>query len=321
MIRVARHHRSGYVLPMTLVLVALAGVVLEMASRRSLGAATDAIDAETALQIKWTRRSCAKTVPPLAERILSDVEAEYTRPVASHRLTITLNDLPVELVISDEQAKANVNALYERLGKERTTHQLQRLTASTPAPGIPSGGNRRSATANHYSRNHSGVSQLLLRPTHLDGRRQQGGPLPLFGSHDQVFQGATPRNLAIGSTSEPPLGHAITCWGDGKLNYRRAPVETIIAVCQPELSFAKAQELGELRAEQPGLGLSELLRRLELKQGQLRAIRNRLTGRSGCWSLWIAIHDDRREWFRLNILEQQQNNNGSTTEHQVRFDW
>lgn len=307
--------RAGYVLPMTLVLITLAGIVLATASRRSLQAATEARDAEAALRCRWIQTSCAEVVPPRASYLFEVAEtAEKAHPI-SLSYTLTLGTLPVRIVLSDEHAKVNANTLYHAVGPERTTHQLRRLltdqTDATP-PGYH---------ADAIEPTNEPLARLRLRPTPRADRARATTAVPVFGSYDQLFEGASPRQLAFPYAGLAPLSRSITCWSDGRISFRRASAEVIAVACHRALPLDKAIELVAARTEEPGLGLDDILDRLDLDEDQKQTVRDRLTDRSDYWSMWTAIDSGRRTRYRLDVLDRSEQPEARAGVRRVRFTW
>ena len=67
------------------------------------------------------------------------------------------------------------------------------------------------------------------------GGSSQSKSLPLAVlSYGQVFEDALPQQL-IGAEPSSGLAAAVTCWGDGKVNLRRAPDAVIEQACQNDV--------------------------------------------------------------------------------------
>src|SRR4051812_5359020 len=103
----------GYVLLLTLLMLAVAAAALAGACRTALRKAVLAARAQEDLQRRWGVVSCRAALLPKAERVLA---SSPDRTAAEARLDVTLGGRPITLVFGDEQAKANVSLLYA-LGK------------------------------------------------------------------------------------------------------------------------------------------------------------------------------------------------------------
>ncbi len=135
----------GFALVTTLLLLTLAAVVLADISRRSMKNAATAVENEEQLQRKWAMASIRSAVLPRAERIIAGAEGRLDDddnddddpPLQKTKTTITimpkviaelkLNDTKYELVISDEQAKANLNVVINGSSKEVAAKTVRRL--------------------------------------------------------------------------------------------------------------------------------------------------------------------------------------------------
>ena len=106
--------RRGYVLVSTLLLLALAGLAMVSASRRALNRIMESRQAELELQQRWGTISLQATLLAGAETILTRAERNARESLVSHSLRLSLNGRAVRVLISDEQAKANVNTLLSR---------------------------------------------------------------------------------------------------------------------------------------------------------------------------------------------------------------
>src|SRR5262245_42848669 len=106
--------RPGYILVVTLALLVLSATVMvsvgRLALRETLRARSEAGD----LQRRWGSASIRVAVLPFAERILLTAEAAQKRPMPQLAERINLGGQSFDIIIGDEQAKANVNAMLDR---------------------------------------------------------------------------------------------------------------------------------------------------------------------------------------------------------------
>ena len=105
--------RQGYVLLMTLALLVMSSTLLVTVGRIAVSHAASASVAQETLQRKWGTITCRNAVLPFAEPILLHVEADANVPMPQLRVKIHLTDQEFNLIIGDEQAKANVNAMLD----------------------------------------------------------------------------------------------------------------------------------------------------------------------------------------------------------------
>ena len=112
-------HRRGYILLTTLALLVLSSTLLVTLARATIQRSAEARQAQQDLQRRWGEISCQRALLPHAESILVNQEKLHQRAFPSYRATIQLGPQLFDLRISDEQSKANVNALLDLTDKPR----------------------------------------------------------------------------------------------------------------------------------------------------------------------------------------------------------
>ncbi len=275
--------QRGYILLMTLLLLAVAGIALAGASRTSLDKALRAKEAQRTLQRRWGILSCHAAFLARAEDLLNQAQEQSGEPVSRVRVRLTLGQQEFEVVVADEQAKMNANWLYEQRGRERTETSVRKL-AGLSGDGI----------------------RVRLTPTPQPEPQEGQSPeqqLPALGSFAQIFPSATPTQL-IGTPHRPEAAASayVTLWGSGKLNFRRATRPVLKQVCQGLLIDNQIEDLISTRRDTPDLSLNEALNQLALTKEKKDQLEPLLTDQSGCHSLWITVHDGYRSWHRLDVL-------------------
>jgi hypothetical protein len=233
---------------------------------------------------------------PLAERLLQDGPTDGGRPGAPVSLEVTLGGVEFLLCVSDEQAKANVNVLAHRLGRDVAADCIADLLG--PCRRAP---------------------VVELRPARPPVRAVSKVPAN-YGSLDQVFaRYQKPSELmATGSDEPAPLDY-VTCWGSGKLNVRRADESVIRHVTSGLLTDEQVHKLVELRElatsteltglagstdlpkRPPGFDLQTALKRVALPADRSRPVLDVLTEGSSCHSLWVTARGATRNWYRLYV--------------------
>jgi len=271
-----RRTNSGFVLLVTILVVALAAVALVAAGRYSSSQAITAVRAARDLQRRWAATSLQGTLLPLAEQLLADAQQQFDDPQVSVRLTITLSAKDYELVIGDEQAKVNVNALHPQLDRVEADLQIRQLLSGLAGDLV--------IDLRPYQPPLIGSAKLL--------------PLASFG---QVFEQPSPQAL-IGSDLETDGAAAnITCWGDGRLNFRRASRAALLALCIPTLDDRKIDQLLLARSDNPEISLAAALEAIELEDEDRDRLTRILTDTSRCHSLWAIHRDSQRAWYYLAV--------------------
>lgn len=241
--------RRGHILPMTLAILALASVALARACRvgveDALAAAREAQD----LQRRWGVLSCRDTFLPAAGAILSRREQQARLPTASLQTSILLGSMQFGLRFGDELAKASLNAIHGRGGAAATE-----------------------AAARAAARAAGTTLTVRLRPL-----RTSSSPRP-FRAFGQVFDESAAMSAAplLAATAD------LTCFGNGKLNWRRAAPAALAAIIPDDRDLAR--QLQALQAAAPQTNPEQALR---LTGKKANIVQDRLTSSSACQSLWI----------------------------------
>lgn len=285
-----RHHRRqrGYVLLLTLVVLMLAATVMAAMARRSFSRALSAERAAQELQRRWGVLSCQQVVLPDAERVLRSTERLSGRPVSSVRHTVTLGQQAFELVLSDEQAKLNVNALLRQRGRTEAERIVREVLRGGGGGGSAGGETvRLSIDSGRRASVESEVDDPDDRPLH---------------TLSEVFPSASPGAL-IGATAGPSLTADVTCWSTGELNFRRASVAALRQFCSPAVDALELRKLLDAREKSPNLRASDALDRLQLTDDARDSLELRLVDESQCHSLWIVARTRQRAWYHLFVTD------------------
>jgi len=265
----------------TLALLVLAATLMVLVGRATLRRAGAAREAADDLQRRWGATSCRLAVMPAIESVLVDQQRKLNGPVAVHRARLRLGEQTFDLVLADEQAKANLNVLLDE-GDLRTieTRMRETLTGTgigqrvrlRPGPTIVStvhaaGGEGRNTSTAPTTR--------PLLPQRVTG----------FG---QIFDDVPPSQLIDASDW-------VTCWGNGLVNARRAPPAALKLATS--LSGVEIAALLRLREGPTPGGL--------LKSANIRPRPGlHLAEGSACHSLWIVARSRRREWHYFSVLDE-----------------
>jgi len=310
------HRHRGYVLVMVLALLVISTTLLVAVSRVAGRGALAARFAQEDLQRRWGVASSRKAILPYIEQILTALEQERHRPASNYTLTVKLGSQTFELILADEQAKANVNAILEASDQTRAETRLRQSLSGT-------GLNNR----------------IKLRPTvgpvieMIDHPEATTKPTPAtapsnasnishpqtltVGAWGQVFDGVAPAQLIRPSpgSRRAPLD-ILTCWGNGAVNVRRT---TDSAMTLAAGSSVNGVLIGQLidardalfsnRAQDIFLGQSpaDKLKDLMTKAaGASLAAKGNfgLVEGSKCHSLWIITRTGRRDGYDLFVSDE-----------------
>lgn len=175
--------RRGAVLLLVLLVIVVLAPQLAGAAHRAINEDATSKELHRDLQHRWAQVSIADAV------ISSDPYGEGAEVPGRFTFTVMLGDLDCNAVISDEQAKANLNTLLDRVSVNRIQTNLRRMTDSG--------------------------SSLRIRP--LAGRDLTRKIV----TYAQVFAENDPSKL-FGQGEGSGLCDHFTLWGDGRLNVTRA---------------------------------------------------------------------------------------------------
>ena len=243
---------------MTLLMLALAVIALAGVCRLSLHKINRARVEVGLLQERWAVASCRGTLLPRAMTVLAARERQGGKPIASTTRLLTLNNHQYELTFADEQAKPNLTAMGangDRAAIERFVRGLARETDLT----------------------------VDLRPT-LRSREVKGDMSPAYESFGQVFNCAPPRQIQAVSVG-------FTCWGDHRLNWRRASPAALAAVCGKVVDPRALKAIVSAQSLDAMMSLEKALAPLQLSQKKRETLDALLSDGSVCHSLWIVPLD------------------------------
>ena len=275
-------------------------------ARRSHYAILEANRSEQNLQREWLSRS-AESILPEAERILTQNSKIDSRPSDNFVLRYELGNQQVSLKLSDEQAKANINALWERFDPAVVRSTTQTLAAST-----------------------SFSEELNLRPLGTFEVVAAGSRAdwPVFGAYEQLFHpDALPSELN-GTFINASVIDVITLWGDGRIRVERADPAVLHAVLFPLLSPSQIQQLSDVtrhpvseNSEAPDSpNTTNIISGggLELTDRQQELLPKLITDESQCFSVHLRFDDGRRVRSTLAV---RQNDPQSESLYITRFNW
>jgi hypothetical protein len=287
---------------MTLGLLVLAATLLVGIGRASIAHALLARTEQAELQRRWGAVSCRNSVLANTNDILTIQERMRNHPIPVLRETVVLGGDRYTLIVSDEQAKANVNSMLERSDKSGAEGRIR---------GAVSG---------------SGLGNLImLRPEPIPLREGQpasrpseyAGPPPWVTSFGQVFNSVGPERLIAGSGVRP--AEQLTCWGNGAINVMRVSEGALKLAATPAMTNIEAGRLIEVRnaafetrirpklmtggnAPAPGLDAASTLLTQAKVDPKVR-LKVGFTAKSTCFSLWVVTQDARRTWYRLYVID------------------
>jgi type II secretory pathway pseudopilin PulG len=304
--------KRGFVLLMVLVAIMIVGVALTATARKSLLASLAAIDEQKTMQRRWGMFSCQRTLLPAASGIfeVSDQKSKKQRgkqiafpAVIEDR--IVLGGQAIDLLLADEDAKANLNAIYDAGGTQECEITLNRLTGAMDSRSVRLLPNRVSQKNLAFERQKSGES--ILGENTSSKEASQVNDAPAFRSWGEVFDLIKVNRFAGDDRQVAKMTKNVTIFGSGRLNVFRASDDAVLAVCN-----CVAQE---------GLSKRVLLKIRETFLGEIRLILERsvtnskdreglialLSSSSSSFSLWMEATDKNSRQQRLAIQAMDEN--------------
>jgi len=268
--------KSGFVLLVVLVVLAIAATVLAATARRCGSRAMAAGEMAREIQLRWGTISLKNLCLNSAGSLLNSTTAD-DGPARRIGKSLDLGGVRFQLVIADEGAKANVNLL----AAQKTIGDLEPALMDLQADC------RR-------------VLPVVLRPVAPAGGRISALPMRYI-SLSQVLGFKHPAELIDPQSQEPSASDRLTCWGNGLVNFKTAPRQILRAVAGEVLSEGYIEKLRKLVAQKPTCSLAEAIKHLELNDDRAKKVRDLLTDRSSCFSLWVIADDGSRTWHRLYV--------------------
>jgi|GEM_PF-3150394 len=279
-------HRSAYALLVTLVMLALLGVIIGQLARRSADQALQARAAEDSLRQRWAKLTCQRTLLADAPRRFDARETNWLasmgkegesggavtpRPAWFEVLELELTGVRVWLRIEDEQTKINLNERLRAdpdaaLSPERVVSEWL-LPARAADPRL---------TRPQF------VSALGLQPLETWAQVVPGRSPP------QLLEIQHPEELLITALGET-VTQRLTLWGSGSLNFHRVHDQALRNRLSDAVAPATIDALLVIRREEPGLDLRSLIDNATSdRQEDRAALQEALTSRSNCYSMWLA---------------------------------
>lgn len=187
--------------------------------------------------------------------------------------TISIGGVKLNLVIADEDAKVNLNALYDRA--DRLSCE-QAIGDQVPL---------------------SAQRAIDLRP-----RRPSGSSADrAFASWGEIFD----YPVLVQSEGDlrvlAEMTRELSLWGTGRLNVWRASEDSIVAVCRDVVQDGLAQRLAERVRTAKIRNIELLLRQIVSNEAHRRELNARLSDSSSTVSLWIEATDSFTRRQQLSV--------------------
>lgn len=297
-------NRQGVVLLIAMACIVIGGVAMVGVTRQSLRSAVDSIDAERELQHRWgvisTQYSLLKGASTLFDRLdkqarLAGRDAPYPSTIRSY---VMLGGVRFDAVLSDENAKLDVNYAYHSGGKPRAGQlvtKLNRVAGLTVRlmPEVPS--------ANRITSRPTGAVAPTGADTDGDEDDETPPPPPAFRHWGEVFDLARSNSMGLGAKLLPTATRQITCWGRGQLNIHRATDPVIEETCRLVVGPGVAQRLIRDYRENPLRSIRRIALDMEVGEQEAIELARRLGNQSNSFSLWLTVTSPygKEHWFAV----------------------
>ena len=269
--------RPGYVLVLTLGLLALAAISLSGLARYSLSCASSAREAADELQRRWGLYGARLVLFEHAAEIMEAQVRPEQRNVppwpkpANVSTSYQLGSQSFTVTLSDEDAKVDLNTLQVRKS-DRLLPAIRRLSQSVRG------------------------GDLMIRLTPQRDTRQP------FASWGQLFDLTRGTTANLGAADRLALAtQTMTCWGSGRLNLRTASDAAVREIASLALPAKEVGELLSHRKNWGGESVDGLLSQLDLRRPQLLAATRLFSAESNHYAMWLQVDGGQRSWSYLYV--------------------
>lgn len=290
----------GYVLVMTLLLLALAAVALAGVTAESHRRAIEALTAQDNLQQRWGAISCHQALLPLAADILESARNQADKPPSRVNARVLLGGVGFRLVFADEQAKANISLLTQRLNGPLLRETINSLIGPgatfslSPSPGIP-------LEESSPSPPPTPTPTPAAKPGPATTQSTETPILQTFFTYGQVFGGAAP-SMLMGGDRFGGMADQLTCWGDAKLNVTAASPAAVAAVAATVLEKDEMLRFHRAQEKTPLKKWTDLFKEVNILPDKVALMRKRVTDKSACHSLWVASDGRVKSRYRFAVM-------------------
>lgn len=262
---------EGFILIMTLFVLAIVGMLLIALANHSMVTATDALSLRDEVERKWSQASCQRFALKNIDQFLT-VPATEDQPAQLLRengFAIQLQDSRFDIQIEDESAKLDVNFIFENLSEVRTASLIREMSP------IDSG--------------------LIVR---LRPNQARDAVNRRFEGWGQVFSYA-PETLVWQSPALADATKSLTCWSP-RLNVKTASDKTLLESAKLLVRANIAREIVDARKENEAASVKDLIAATSATAEQQQALTQYLADRSWCQSVSIrATHNGTQRTTQL----------------------
>jgi len=268
-------------LVLVLATLTIASMSLVRIANRSLRDNANSLEYVDALQAKWSRLSCRKAILPLADRLFEsfestddDDERNQRANVWQLRERIVLGGQSLEMVLSDEDGKSNINSIAANGGPQAVAAALRELVGPT--------------------------YQSCFRQS---AQRRQ----TQFGSWGELIDLNGLRRLDGDDRSLAAMTREVSLWGSGRLNIHRASDQAILVQCESVVTKGVAKRILETIQESRGVAsVNVVLQRTVTNSSDRERLNGLLSNGSTTFALWTESttrRGDRQQHLALRTID------------------
>ncbi|TWT82573.1 hypothetical protein CA13_40360 [Planctomycetes bacterium CA13] len=307
--------RMGIVLLIVLAAIVLLGTALAEVSRSSSRARIAVLQRQRALQQTWGMLSCQRAILPAAEGLMlkSDAiaaEADGNRKAFPNFVSdqLRLGSQTFVLILADEDAKANLNVIYDLGGEAACQKTLRDLINLGDFRSVRLQPRRRSQNVETATDSQQKASRLgtdgdeegdvaadesvTLDPENL---------APALVSWGDIFDFRAISSGAGDLRQLAAMTRGVTLWSSGRLNVWRASDEAIIAICRDVVQDGLARRIQQRIRGASLQQINILLGQTVTNEKDRQQLSRLLADSSQCASLWIEASDGNTRRQQLTI--------------------
>ena len=275
--------RPAYILLVVLAVMVLVVTVLSTLSQISLRRGLAAADAKVRLQQRVGIHSIERVVLSRAAKVFDRLEKESLDgglpppPPRQLRSVVTFGGVTFDVLLADEDAKADLNLMYHLMGKQRTESAVMELVGPSVASAV-----RLDPAAAPVG------DRWLADQVDPDDSDTEPPEIPrAFRSWGEVFDLNRLAAVVGDDAALPNVTATMTCFGSGGLNLRRAPDSAMLATLSGSLSRAGADRFVSRYRDNPMIALDVLIEQESKTETDRIKLRRLLSTSSSHFSVWI----------------------------------
>jgi hypothetical protein len=264
----------------------------------------DAVNKHQTVQQKWACKSANRAVLSNASSVFGQrdaalAESDKPKPPAVIADQIALGSTTLSLVVSDESAKTNLNALYH-VSDIRVVEQELRRSLNSVA------GRMVLLTPEVESEKRLQKKSAQTAAPEGEEEEQEAEVAPAFRSWGQVFDIAGWRKNAGELRDLASITAKISIWGRGRLNVTRASDEAFLAASRPIVQDGLAKRILESYRDHPERGIKMVLAKEVVNKRDRERLMRMLGEQSDSFSLWSEAVSVHSRFRRYTVIETDQ---------------